>query len=71
MKPSVSAYLDILRILAALTVFMAHFSYDRFGNIFMVFRPYAHQAVIVFFVLSGYVIAYVVNEQEAFHFFCC
>src|SRR5215472_235423 len=68
MTRSTSIYLDLVRFLAAATVFVAHANFDRLtGGI-----PYlshidlaaASDAVIVFFVLSGFVIAYVADTKE-------
>ncbi|HEV7881850.1 acyltransferase family protein, partial [Bradyrhizobium sp.] len=54
-----SLYLDILRILAALTVLIDHasavFDIRWFGGS-------GHHAVIVFFVLSGYMIAHAAHQ---------
>ena len=61
MDRATSIYLDLLRFLSALTVFLAHASYQRFtGNppFLSLFTPLGHDAVVVFFVLSGYVISY-------------
>ncbi len=61
MTPRESTYLDILRSLAALDVVFGHAAdlYDlpRVGQ-------WGHQAVMVFFVLSGYVIAHVAAVRE-------
>ena len=55
MPKSTSVFLDGLRVLAALTVFAGHCVLLLYHGGF----PLAgHVAVIVFFVLSGYVIAY-------------
>jgi peptidoglycan/LPS O-acetylase OafA/YrhL len=62
-----SAFLDLTRTLAALAVFLAHYSYDRFsGGVWEFFQPYAHSAVVVFFVLSGYVIAWTAGRDGWF-----
>lgn len=61
-----SLILDGLRILAAFTVFFFHI-YERFlpsGPYFFIFRDVAHLAVIVFFTLSGYVIAYTTTANN-------
>lgn len=56
-----SIYLDIVRSLAALDVVFDHasdsYALPRAGH-------WGHQAVIVFFVLSGYVIAHVASTRE-------
>ncbi len=62
MTPSFSCYLDIVRVGAAFVVLMSHA-----WETFLPSRPLAwpgHQAVVVFFVLSGLVIAYVRSEKE-------
>lgn len=58
-----SSYLDLVRFLAATAVVCEHFSFPRFGAVAM---PYGlgHAAVMVFFVLSGYVIHYVADTRE-------
>jgi peptidoglycan/LPS O-acetylase OafA/YrhL len=52
-----SVFLDLLRIAAALTVFGSHCQLYWYGPGEMM-PTISHRAVIVFFVLSGYVIAY-------------
>src|ERR1700680_3766033 len=68
MPRSTSIYLDLVRFLAATTVFVAHANFDRFtGGLPFLSRlgmDIANDAVIVFFVLSGLVIAYVANTKE-------
>ncbi|WP_188564085.1 acyltransferase family protein [Undibacterium terreum] len=65
MNNTFSTYLDAIRFLAALTVMAAHMTFKEYtgGNI-----PYqgawAGAAVVVFFVLSGYVIRFVSKEKE-------
>jgi peptidoglycan/LPS O-acetylase OafA/YrhL len=56
-----SLYLDLIRALAALVVVL-----DHAQNMFDIhFLPrIGHQAVIIFFVLSGYVISYVADTRE-------
>jgi len=54
--PALSLYLDLVRFLAALSVVLYHTWSEMFPA-----RPFkwpGHEAVVVFFVLSGYVIAY-------------
>ena len=65
-KPT-SLYLDLIRFLAALTVFIVHANYDRFTGglpFFWHLSSLGNDAVMVFFVLSGFVIAYVASEKE-------
>lgn len=64
MSRSFSLYLDLLRLMAALAVLVSH-------TVSLTFRPpqplpnsLGHNAVIVFFLLSGYVIAHVVEHKE-------
>jgi peptidoglycan/LPS O-acetylase OafA/YrhL len=61
---SFSLYLDLLRLLAALAVMVSHTLGFSFGNPAPLPTSLGHNAVIVFFLLSGYVIAYVVDHKE-------
>lgn len=66
MSGSFSYYLDILRFFAAIAVFFDHVSSYPITNNFF-WKPlgaYGSIAVIMFFVLSGYVIAYVTSTRE-------
>lgn len=65
-KPT-SIYLDLIRFLAASIVFFVHANYNRFtGGLPFLWRleNLGNDAVMVFFVLSGFVIAYVSSEKE-------
>ena len=53
MRPATSLFLDVLRVFAALVVFAHHCSLVLYAN--RVWIP-GHDAVVIFFVLSGYVI---------------
>lgn len=65
MDRRLSVYLDLLRFSAAVTVLLCHATYARYTTQFAgAFGPFGHDAVIVFFVLSGYVIAYVSDRKE-------
>ena len=65
LSPALSIYLDLVRFAAALTVFVAHFGLHRLsGGFLWQLNPYGHQAVTVFFVLSGFVIAYATDTRE-------
>lgn len=65
MKPAFSAYLDVIRFLAALVVFLGHASGVNWtGGFLWQLGPYGDTCVIVFFVLSGFVIAYVTDHKE-------
>jgi peptidoglycan/LPS O-acetylase OafA/YrhL len=58
-----SVYLDVLRIVAAVTVFVGHFHYFFSGNWEWALKL-AHGSVVVFFVLSGFVITHVTQAKE-------
>ncbi|MGC9272004.1 acyltransferase family protein, partial [Acidiphilium sp.] len=65
MNKETSIYLDAVRFTAALAVFFDHISGSRFtGGLFWQMGPYGPEAVDVFFVLSGFVIAYVYDTRE-------
>ncbi len=65
MSPAFSIYLDVLRLAAALLVFVHHASYARYhGTALQGLAGYGHEAVVVFFVLSGYVIAYSRDHKD-------
>ncbi|WDI31646.1 acyltransferase [Hyphococcus flavus] len=62
-----SLYLDALRAVAAFVVFFSHFAYSRFtGGAYTWFRDYnfGSDAVIVFFVMSGLLIAYAAERSD-------
>jgi peptidoglycan/LPS O-acetylase OafA/YrhL len=61
-----SFYLDVVRFIAAVAVFLEHISsYPFTKNVFAAsLKGYGGIAVIVFFVLSGYVIAYVTSTRK-------
>jgi len=61
-----SIFLDILRFLAAIVVFLVHI-YEVFlpdGEYFKTLSNLAHGAVVVFFVLSGYVITFSITLKK-------
>lgn len=65
MNKEVSLYLDVVRFFAALLVVFAHFSFSRFSSEYLnYFHQFGQTAVIIFFVLSGYVISYVADMKE-------
>ena len=65
MNKTTSIYLDLTRFLASAAVLLGHASYARFNGEWMQGIGFLkHDAVIVFFVLSGYVIAYVSKHKE-------
>jgi peptidoglycan/LPS O-acetylase OafA/YrhL len=60
-----SQYLDLLRIVAAGLVVLAHISNRAFTNgSLIVPQQIGYSSVMIFFVLSGYVITYVACEKE-------
>jgi peptidoglycan/LPS O-acetylase OafA/YrhL len=62
MKKEFSLYLDLVRFLAAVVVLINHANHR--GIITEILPQYGHSAVMVFFLLSGYVIAYVTSGKE-------
>jgi peptidoglycan/LPS O-acetylase OafA/YrhL len=65
MSRGLSVYLDVLRFLAALEVFLSHAARFPFTGI----RPawwnaFGHEAVILFFVLSGFVICHAATGED-------
>lgn len=65
MTAAFSAYLDLLRILAAATVFVSHALRPPFSDLAGSWlQVLGHDAVIVFFVLSGYLVTYAASERE-------
>lgn len=65
MTPAYSTYLDLTRFTAALLVFLHHFAFKALtGGEYAAIGAYGEDAVMVFFVLSGFVIAYVTDQRE-------
>lgn len=65
MTRQTSTYLDVIRFTAALTVFVGHTSGQRLtGGFLWQVAPFMSEAVTIFFVLSGYVIAFVRDNSE-------
>jgi peptidoglycan/LPS O-acetylase OafA/YrhL len=66
-RPGFSLSLDIIRFAAAMVVFIAHFANSEISGDWLSAiwsAPYAQHAVIIFFILSGLVIAHVASERE-------
>ena len=63
MTKPLSLYLDVLRFGAAFTVFLSHCGRVTAGMFWQI-QPYGVTAVFVFFVLSGFVIAWVTETRE-------
>lgn len=65
MTIALSLYLDALRFGAAFTVFLSHYAVGRFsGGLFWQLTQFGRTAVIAFFVLSGFVIAWISQTRE-------
>lgn len=64
MRNEFSIYLDLVRLLAALLVVVWHSNNRAIIAEVLPWSQYGHSAVIVFFVLSGLVIAYVSDTKE-------
>jgi peptidoglycan/LPS O-acetylase OafA/YrhL len=65
MNKATSLYLDMVRFLAALLVLASHACGQRLtGGFLWQFKPYGDEAVTVFFVLSGFVIAHATATKE-------
>jgi peptidoglycan/LPS O-acetylase OafA/YrhL len=66
MQRHTSTYLDLIRFVAAMVVFIGHTSGGRLGGgLGWQLAPFMDEAVTVFFVISGYVIGYVTCQREA------
>lgn len=66
MPPALSCHLDLVRFVAAFAVLLAHLALAPFTDdaLWWPLGHYGEAAVAVFFVLSGYVIAYVTQARE-------
>lgn len=65
MNRGTSLYLDLVRFTAAMVVFFGHLANPVFDGGFMSFvSPWIDEAVIVFFVLSGFVIAHATQDPR-------
>jgi len=58
-----SGFLDLLRILAAATVFVSHAALYRTGPN-LTLQSWAHDGVVIFFVLSGYLVTWSAVERD-------
>ena len=63
MDKKLSSYLDIVRVVASFAVLFQHLSMYN-NDVFAFFSNYGHPAVMGFFILSGYVIAFVADQRE-------
>ena len=64
MNRETSAYLDLVRFTAAVFVFLTHASREQSSGGLLWQLQFGREAVDVFFVLSGFVIAHVVETRE-------
>lgn len=65
MKKEFSIYLDLVRFVAAALVVIYHSNQRNVITDSVPFSNHGHAAVIVFFVLSGYVISYIHSTRES------
>ncbi|MDB2373832.1 acyltransferase [Psychrosphaera haliotis] len=65
MNKSLSLYLDVWRFAAAMIVFLSHVASQKIsGGLFWQTKAYDQTAVMIFFVMSGFVIAFVTEQKE-------
>jgi peptidoglycan/LPS O-acetylase OafA/YrhL len=64
MKKEFSIYLDLVRFMASVLVVVYHSNLRAVITDKLPFSNHGHAAVIVFFVLSGYVISYITSTRE-------
>ena len=63
--PGLSLYLELLRLLAATEVVLFHIKgFPLLGGHRAAWNAFGHEAVVVFFVLSGFVIAFAAQTRE-------
>ena len=63
--PGLSLYLELLRLLAATEVVLFHLNgFPLLGGHRAPWNAFGHEAVVVFFVLSGFVIAFAAHTRE-------
>lgn len=65
LKPALSAYLDLMRFTAALAVMLGHMDLDGLPMAWMPLSRFSHEAVIIFFVLSGFIIYYSTTSRAS------
>ncbi len=64
MNKSTSLYLDFLRVIAAFGVLLVHANLEWFSTGLFLRPELGHKLVMVFFVLSGYLIAFTVDKKN-------
>lgn len=65
LKPALSGYLDFLRFVAALAVLLGHMDQDGVYMSWMPLSGFSHEAVMVFFVLSGFIIYFSTTSRTS------
>lgn len=65
MAKEFSLYLDLVRFSAAFLVLLSHANFRELSERIIPASDFGHSAVIIFFVLSGFVIAYVTGTKES------
>jgi peptidoglycan/LPS O-acetylase OafA/YrhL len=64
MNKSTSLYLDLLRVIAAFGVLLVHANLQWISNSLFLRPELGHRLVMVFFVLSGFLIAFTVDKKN-------
>jgi len=64
LNKNLSIYLDLVRIIATLLVFISHAEKFNGAWINKLMPNFGHDAVVIFFILSGFVIKYVAETKE-------
>jgi len=65
MNRQLSAYLDLMRVVCATLVVLSHLGHGHLvGGFLWPFTAFGNEAVMAFFVLSGFVIAFVTDQRE-------
>lgn len=65
MNRQLSAYLDLIRVVCAVVVVLSHLGHGHLvGGYLWPFTFFGNEAVMAFFVLSGFVIAFVTDQRE-------
>lgn len=65
MTRQLSAYLDLMRVVCAVLVVLSHLGHGHLvGGLLWPFTAFGNEAVMAFFVLSGFVIAFVTDQRE-------
>lgn len=65
LKPALSAYLDFMRFTAAFAVLLGHMDQDGLAMAWLPLSRFSHEAVIIFFVLSGFIIYYSTTSRAS------